>query len=476
MATNTSSLIKQLVSANIPFKTSADPDWASYSSTYNLHLPVSPAVVIVPTTTKHICEAVIYARQYGVKVQARSGGHSYSSYSSGGVDGTMIIDLKELRSIDCSDSDTATVSSGVRLGNLALAIYRQKGRALSHGTCAGVGIGGHFTHGGYGLFSRAWGLAMDQIVGMDVVTADGLCVHADEVDNDDLYYAMRGAADSFGIVTTFYLKTQPAPTSVINWRVEISGVTKSVESAVNAFRRIQDFTHNESIVDRQLGFNVALASDYFAIKGTYLGPCDTFVNVIMPELLEGISEGASVDMQQTGWLETLKLVNQGRDLDVPPEHSEHSNFFAKSVVVPEPGLTNEALTGFFTYLLNEGKQAPVPYFILIDLYGGADSQINNKDLDFSAFAHRDALWVAQLYGYVGDDEVFPQEGLDFVNGLANAMTTHLPKYGAYYNYTDPSLTREEAHKLYYGDELHKRLKVLKEKWDPDNVFANPQSI
>lgn len=183
-------LMEQLAKSSVPFKKPSDPDWATYSTTFNTRLPVAPVVVVLPTTVEHICDAVRCANQQGFKVQARSGGHSYASYSNGGMDGAMIVDLRKLQFIRCDDKcdGVVTVQPGVRLGNLARAIYDQDKRALSHGTCAAVGIGGHFTHGGYGFFSRAWGLAMDQIVGLDVVTADGSHLPANAYQNPDLYY------------------------------------------------------------------------------------------------------------------------------------------------------------------------------------------------------------------------------------------------------------------------------------------------
>ncbi|KAI8965552.1 putative glucooligosaccharide oxidase [Daldinia sp. FL1419] len=480
-STAIASLIERLTDKGIPFKTPVDPDWAKYSSTYNLRLPVTPAVVVVPTTADHISDAVTFAGRHGFKVQARSGGHSYASYSNGGVDGAIVIDLREsqFRTIAAMGNQGCfVVGSGIRLGALARAINQRTGwkRALPHGTCAGVGVGGHFTHGGYGFFSRAWGLAMDRISKIWVVLANGQLVVAKENHNPDLFYAMRGAADSFGIAIAFRLNTIPAPDSVIHWDVKISDATKSVESAVKAFQHIQAFVHDGSIVDRRLGLSVTVASDYFAVAGTYLGPLDEFVLRVLPALLKGVPEFPTIEIKQVDWATSLKLLNQGRDIDVPNDYSEQANFFAKSVVVPEPGFTAESLTDFFTLLFKEGATAPIQYFIMIDLYGGADSQISAKDESFSAFAHRNALWVTQLYGYVDNEKVLPAEGLEFIHRLTAAMTTRLPGYGAYSNYTDPSFGRDEANTLYYGEEQYQRLKRLKAVIDPDNVFANPQSI
>lgn len=100
----------------------------------------------------------------------------------------MIIALESFQDISVEKNGVATVGAGVRLGNLALGIYNQARRALPHGTCPGVGIGGHFSHGGYGYDSRKWGLALDTIVGLDVVLANGSYIHATSTAHPDIYY------------------------------------------------------------------------------------------------------------------------------------------------------------------------------------------------------------------------------------------------------------------------------------------------
>jgi FAD/FMN-containing dehydrogenase len=100
----------------------------------------------------------------------------------------MVIDLESFQAINVDSNGVATVGAGVRLGNLALGIYNKAKRALPHGTCPGVGIGGHFTHGGYGYDSRKWGLALDTIVGLDVVLADGSFIHASSTAYPDIYW------------------------------------------------------------------------------------------------------------------------------------------------------------------------------------------------------------------------------------------------------------------------------------------------
>lgn len=113
--------------------------------------------------------------------------------------------------------------------------------------------------------------------------------------------------------------------------------------------------------------------------------------------------------------------------------------------------------------------------MIINLYGGPGSQINTKDTNFAAYNDRDSLWVFQLYGF---KEGAGDESIPFIQGLTDSITSAAPQthFGAYLNYVDPSLDAETAHKLYYGEDLYNRLVVQKEKYDPQEVFWNPQAI
>lgn len=180
-----------LSSRSVPIRLISSPDFPGLAEPFNLRLAYTPAVIVLPTTTKHISDAVLCASQNGIKVQAKSGGHSYASYSSGGQNGSVVIDLQNLQEISLDANGIAKVGAGVRLGNLALGIYNNNNakRALPHGTCPGVGLGGHATHGGFGYSSRHWGLALDTIVALDVTLANGTTVHTTSSQYSDIYYA-----------------------------------------------------------------------------------------------------------------------------------------------------------------------------------------------------------------------------------------------------------------------------------------------
>lgn len=141
------SVLVCLDSKRVPLLTASDAQYADYSSPYNVRLQYRPLVIILAATTMHVSDSVLCAAKYNLKVQAKSGGHSYASHSTGGRDGAVIIDLQQFQNVTFNTvSNIATFGPGVRLGNLELAL-RPYGRALPHGTCTGVGAGGHFSIG-----------------------------------------------------------------------------------------------------------------------------------------------------------------------------------------------------------------------------------------------------------------------------------------------------------------------------------------
>ncbi|KAH6632630.1 hypothetical protein F5144DRAFT_534331 [Chaetomium tenue] len=480
-----------LIAKHIPYKVPCDSDYKEYSLTHNLRLPIKPAAIVLPKDSNQVSAAVICAGRSGVKVQAKSGGprtDSYGSYSSGGIDGQVMIDLRNFNKTVLSTDGTniAKVGGGVRLGPMASAVYEQGNRAISHGICPSVGIGGHSTHGGWGYTSRAWGLTLDHIVSMDVVLANGTVTRASPTQHPDLYWAMRGAADSIGIATSISLKTHPAPEEVCVFIYEFPTVAESVQKSVSMLMGIQSYMSNATLVDRRLSLSMQTTGNPdpesgsftrgLLIAGVFMGNLSEFTSRIEPELLRQAPDAPLThEVQSYNWINSLRRQSPDGTLDGKPESLD---FFGNSVTINSPGLTEEAVTNYFTYLLT-GPAPPVSFEASMELWGGADSQINlaAKNTSFAAFPHRSVFWTAHNRAGASPDAPFPEEGITFLNGLRQAIIDglHAPT-AAYPNLLDTSLTREEAHKLYYGDEVLARLQRIKAAYDPRNLFWNPQSI
>jgi FAD/FMN-containing dehydrogenase len=182
-----------------------------------------PAAVLLAADEEDVIAGVRLAASRGLKVSIRSGGHSWAAWSV--RDDALLIDLGELRELSYdAATGIAAASPAVNGGAQLTPFLREHGRAFPGGHCPSVGLGGFLLQGGQGWNSRKCGWACESVVAVDVVTADGELVHADEHHNSDLLWAARGAGPGFfGVITRFYLKTYPLPQAMTHdtWTFEL---------------------------------------------------------------------------------------------------------------------------------------------------------------------------------------------------------------------------------------------------------------
>ena len=172
-----------------------------------------PEAIVRATSDADVVAAVGLARERGLQVAVRAGGHSW--IGSPLRDGTVLIDLSDRRAVHVDEaSATATVEPAVTGADLAPPA-RRHGLAFPVGHCASVGMGGYLLSGGLGWNSGAWGPACASVTAIDVVTPDGELVHATDEENAELLWAARGAGPGFpGVVTRFHLALQPLPRAI----------------------------------------------------------------------------------------------------------------------------------------------------------------------------------------------------------------------------------------------------------------------
>ncbi|CZR56892.1 related to reticuline oxidase precursor; berberine bridge enzyme [Phialocephala subalpina] len=471
-----------LTQNKVAYLTSSSANWTAYQAPYNLRLSYTPDVIVVPEDDDQVGASVRCAAAANLKVQAKGGGHSYASYSSGGQDGSLIIEMEKFDEITVDQSTfIVKIGAGQRLGNVAEAIYNQGKRAMPHGTCAGVGIAGHALHGGYGYDSRKWGLALDHIVGLDVVLANGTCVHTDATTYPDLFYAMRGAGDSFGIATHFYMSTEEAPNSVLWFTAGLASSLSDANTAAAGFEALQNWTLTSPDLTPNITYGTyADSGGSFSFRGWCMD-CDqtVFTNNVLPAMVAGWP-GAQLTVQSLGWIDALTVLSDPDPLPQPLGHgyAKHDTFYAKSVVSKddEP-LTPATWLSYTTWML--ANQGQGPWFSINNLYGGPGSAINAVSADESAYSDREALWVFQNYGYTAnslppwDDKITV-----LIDNLNDAITNAQPdgNFTAYLNYVDPDLSPAMAAQDYYGASTYDKLLGLKSEYDPAFVFWNPQAI
>ncbi len=169
-----------------------------------------PDVIVEATSVDDVARAIDYARANEMKVSVRSGGHSWCGAPL--REGGMLINVSLLRDISIDQqSQTASVGPGATGGELARALA-PAGLAFPVGHCPTVGLGGYLLAGGLGWNSNVWGYGTFSVRAVDVVTAGGRTIRADESHNPDLFWAARGAGPGFpGVVTGFHLQTRPLP-------------------------------------------------------------------------------------------------------------------------------------------------------------------------------------------------------------------------------------------------------------------------
>jgi FAD/FMN-containing dehydrogenase len=412
----------------------------------SLYDGVRPLAVVRPVDARDVAAVVKWAARTGVHIVARSGGHSYGGYST--TPG-VVVDLSRFSAVGVSGAQ-AVVGAGARLGNIYASLDAH-GRATPAGTCPSVGIGGHALGGGFGLASRAWGLASDNLVSVQVVTADGRVVLADAAHHPDLFWACRGGAGgNFGIVTRFVFRTHAV--SQGSWFVA-SWPWAQVEEVVGNFLRWGPKAPDA------LGSLCRLAAGpggpTVQVFGQFLGS-ETALKAALASL------GPPATKLTTGTSSWLDLVRRwagclGHSLPGCAAPGHQAFVGASDYIAKVPA----SLAAFRSVVEARGSLSGA---LLIDAYGGA---INRVKPAATAFVHRHELASIQYFA-AGDGA----SARAWVNASRAALRPAVSG-AAYVNYIDPALANWQQ--AYYGANLP-RLRLVKRKYDPHNLFHFAQSI
>ncbi|HEX3492788.1 MAG TPA: LLM class flavin-dependent oxidoreductase [Streptosporangiaceae bacterium] len=391
----------------------------------------APGLVLRPGTAAEVAQALAFARQQGVPLAVRSGGHGISGRSTN--DGGIIIDLARLDGIEVTGR-RVRVGPGATWGHVAESLSAT-GLAMSSGDYGDVGVGGLATAGGIGFMARRHGLTIDHVTAAELVLADGQIVRADAADHADLLWAVRGAGGNFGIVTAVELDAYPVGEVVFAQMLFdasdpaalLERWGKLVEAAP---RELTSFLY---VFAGQPGSPpAAQAMTVWAGDDT-----DAAVSALTPLLSAG-----PVVQQQAQLLPYAAIV--------APHDATHYGAPA------EPLFSN----GFAVHLtpeLNEGLAAGLHSraapSVAIRAIGGA---VNDVDPDATAFAHRHQNFNVASIGT--SPERFYRHW--------DELRRHLD--GLYLSF-ETDQRPERLHDAFPGDTLT-RLRELKAAYDPDNVF------
>jgi FAD/FMN-containing dehydrogenase len=425
-----------------------DPTYEKARQSFNARFSRFPAVIVVCDNTNDVGNAVRWARQEGMPLRARSGGHSYEAFSV--VDAGLVIDVGGLADVDVDVSrGEAVIGAGARM----LDCYRRlwdHGVTIPGGTCPGIGVAGLALGGGIGFLSRQYGLTCDNLVAVELIDADGRTLRASEEKHPDLFWAMRGGGGgNFGIATAFTFRVHPigdVVTCTVTWPWD------DVAEVFDAWQHWAPFT------DERLCVALAVAhpsAGTISATGLFTG-AETELPLLLEPLLQAGTPGAPV-------IQTLPYVMAVEQFAGPPIANGSLRFKNSSAIAYEP-LSAAAVATLVDHL----RAAPfasdlVGFFPL----GGAIAAI---DPAATAFPHRNAHFDLQYQAYWWDDTA-AEASLAWVRDLRAAMVPYTT--GAYVNYIDADLPNWET--AYYGTNLA-RLERVKMDYDPDDLFNGPQSI
>ncbi|KAJ7241121.1 glucooligosaccharide oxidase [Mycena rebaudengoi] len=448
-----------------------DENFTTVSQAFNRRFTISPIAVAFPTSVAQVSAAVAAGAAQNLEVIARSGGHSYIANGLGGKDGALVVDMSKLKVITVrSSNNTALIETGNRLGDVALAL-NAKGRAMPHGTCSYVSRAASNL---FGFTSRIWGLALDVVKSATVVLGNGTIVSASANINPDLYWAIRGASPSFGIVTSIEVQTFPAPPSAIVLKYIWNDL--DISTAADSITSFQTFAAMN--VPPELGAELLFTKGSSSgkvnlqLNGAWYGAPELF-NATFAPYLNTLPATSSANIFPGSYIDSVVTLASPQGLNTSAAPDESDTFYTKSLMTPSAApMSAAAIEAFVTYMTTEGFSSTTEWFAEVELYGGSASAINAVPLDSTAFAKRDILFTIQFVS-ASAAPPYPAAGFTFLDGMVASILNNEPadwNYGTYLNYIDDRLLNGiYPANLYYGTH-YPRLKALKAALDPKDTF------
>jgi FAD/FMN-containing dehydrogenase len=431
-----------------------DPDYDKARTVFYGGVDRHPAVIIKVADANEVSHVVNLARETGLELAIRSGGHSGAGHSV--CEGGIVLDLSNMKDLQIDpEARTAWAESGLTAGELTNAAG-EHGLAVGFGDTGSVGIGGITLGGGVGYLVRKYGLTIDNLLAAEVVTADGQIRHVDEQTHPDLFWAIRGGGGNFGVITRFKFQLHEVPNVVGGMLIlpatpeSIAGFIAASEAAPEELSGIGNVmfappmpflppeAHGKLIImaflvyageteagERALAPFRALATPI----ADMLKPM-TYPEIYPPE--EGADEYHPVAASRTMFVDKV-------DLDVAKTIVEHLNASTAMMKVAQ-----------------------------LRVLGGAMARV---PADATAFAHRNSKIMVNIAALYQN----PEEKATHEAWVADFASTLLQSdQGAYVNFLGAE--GEERVRAAYPGSTWDRLAEVKARYDPDNLFRLNQNI
>jgi FAD/FMN-containing dehydrogenase len=436
-----------------------DPQYDEHRKIWNGSIDRRPALIARCAGVADVIAAVKFARQHGLPVAVRSGGHSFPGHSM--ADDSFVLDLSPMKGVRVDPEErTARVQGGVLLGELDQET-QAFGLAAPSGIVTHTGVAGLTLGGGIGWIMRKHGLSIDQLRRVDLVTADGELVKTSADENAELFWGIRGAGANFGIVTEFEFNLVPVGPTIL-----CGPIFWKMEDSAEVLRFYRDWVADAPDELMTIVIHRKAPPLPFVPEELHGEP----VVMVTPLWLGDFDEGEK-------FIRPLReFGNAVADVCMPKPFLAHQAMFDPSFVPGRwyyfrsfdvPALTDEMIDITAEHSLR--IKSPLTSFPIWQM-GGAVSRVGE---DETAFGGRNAAFTYNIGASTAGAEGFDEERQwvrDFWSALEEWHTS------VYVNFLAGEEEGDERIRAAYGEQKYRRLKALKREWDPDNFFRLNQNI
>jgi len=399
-----------------------------------------PALIARCTDTADVVRAVTFARERELLLAVRGGGHSFPGYST--CDGGLVVDLSPMRSVVVrADNRTARVGGGAWGAHVDAAAQKQA-LATTLGQISNTGVAGLTLGGGFGWLSRRFGLACDNLISVELVTADGKVRQVSEHDEPDLFWAVRGGGGNFGVATAFEYRLHPLNPTVLGGHVDFP--------AAQLKDTIEFYTSLITHAPRELSVDLSLAPNEDGTPGAqiyvvYSGDAKKGGKAL--EALQRFGKPIRNTIGQQSYLVVQTW------FDPPPIDPTH--WYLKG------GFVREYTSDLIAMLAGEFR----PETGTLMYFQNANGAVADVPQTATAFSHRGAVANMMLFG-LWKDPSQDETGRKAIRAIWSKLAPFTDGYYVNLHDTDP---KDKAADSNYGPNFT-RLATLKKQFDPLNLF------
>ncbi len=429
-----------------------DPEFDSSRALVYGGLDRRPFAIARVAGPDDVAQVIEFARESGLDLAVRSGGHSLAGHST--TDGGVVLDVRDLSSIDIDPSGrTAWAGSGVTAAAYSVATAAF-GLATGFGDTGSVGIGGLTLGGGIGYLSRKHGLTIDSLLAAELVTADGRLLRVDEATHPDLFWAIRGGGGNFGVATRFQLRLHPVdrvvggmlilpatPETVAGWVAESQAASEDLTTIPSVMNLppmpfVPEEHHGRLAIMGMLCHAGDIAAGERAIA-RFRALAPPIADMVQPMPYPEVYPPDDPDYHPTAAVRTMFMDHVG-----PAE---------AALIVDRLEASDASLR-----------------VVQLRVHGGAIARV---PAEATAFAHRSSPILVNVAAFYEDpeDQLRRQAWVEDLAGALNQGDN-----GAYVNFLGDE--GEARIRAAYPGATWERLRAVKSRYDPDNVFHLNQNV